>query len=174
VSYGIGFRFANPAAAIRAAQLLRKAGLKKIEGFGPFPLDEFEEALGHVGSKIPLIALLAGIIGGISAYALEYFTAVIQYPLNIGGRPLHSWPAFIPVTFELTVLFSACAIIGGFLVVTGLPRLHHPVFEIPDFEHASDDRFYLCVEKSDPLFKSILTPAFIAEVAAEESYDIPS
>jgi hypothetical protein len=167
------FRFHDPAIAVAAVPRLRASGLKILEACGPYPSEELIEAVGHKKSRVPLFALLAGMSGGIFALWLQCYTAISQFPLNVGGRPLFSWPAFMPVTFELTVLASSCMIIGVFLVSTGLPRLHHPLFEIAEFARASDDRFFVCVQQSIAPGSKI-TLAELAELfGAEEAYVIP-
>ena len=112
---------------------------------------------------MPLITLLGGIVGGVGAYLLQWYSAVLDYPINSGGRPLHSWPAFIPATFEMTVLGAALAAFCGMLIANGLPRLHHPVFNAPDFDLASRNRFFLCIEARDPLFDRDGTQRFLAQ-----------
>jgi hypothetical protein len=173
MSTAIAFRFQTAAGAARAARRMKERGLCLVESYGPYPAEEIEEALERKDLRTPAIALVGGIVGGVSAYALQYFTAVVQYPLNVGGRALHSWPAFVPVTFELTVLFSACAIVAGFLIINRFPHLHQPVFAIPDFERASDDRFYLYVESRDPRFAEVLNDDFITSLEAEEVHRVP-
>jgi hypothetical protein len=167
------FRFENPTLAAHAVLRLQSRGAMNVEAFGPYPNEELTEAVGQKPSKVPLCALLAGIGGGICALWLQCFTAIDQYPLNVGGRPLFSWPAFMPVTFELIVLGAAGMIIVAFLVSTGLPRLHHPVFEVAEFARASDDRFFVCAHSSNHLDPNMTLNELAQTFGAEEAYEIP-
>ena len=119
------------------------------------------EAIGFHKTRIPLVVLLGGILGALTAYSMEWYSAAISYPLNVGGRPLHSWPAFVPITFELTVLFAALAGLIGMLAMNGLPRPYHPVFNAPEFKLASQTRFFLCIESADALFDPKLVREFL-------------
>jgi hypothetical protein len=123
-----------------------------VEAYSPFPLEDLPEALGLGHTGIGLVVLLGGLLGGAAGYALQYYAAVIAYPMNVGGRPLHSWPAFIPVTFEMVILGAAVAAVLGMQFMNGLPRPHHPLFNVPDFARASQDGFFLAVEAADPRF----------------------
>ena len=136
-------------AAVRSA---RAAGYTKLEAFSPFPVEGLAEALGFERSSIPLATLIGGICGGAGTYFLLWYSAVVNYPINSGARPLHSWPAFIPPTFELTILGAALAAFVVFLAANGLPRLRHPIFNAPDFNLASQNRFFLCILCEDPRF----------------------
>ena len=122
---------------------------------------------------MPLVILIGGIVGGVSGYLLQYWVAVIAYPVNVAGRPLHSWPAFIPVTFEMTILFGAIAGVLGMLALNGLPRPHHPLFGVPAFVRASRDRFFLCIEASDEKFAEDETRELLDRAGAKEVYDVP-
>jgi hypothetical protein len=173
VSYGVCLRFNLSSEAAAAARELYKSGLTNIEAYGPYPDEELIQATTNESSKLPLIALVFGAIGAAVAYYLQYWTASVQYPLNIGGRPLHSWPAFIPVTFELTILFSACAIIGGFLIRTGLPRLNHPIFNASNFERATDDSFFLCVTSKNSPLDLKMVEEIAHRYAVQEVSDVP-
>jgi hypothetical protein len=150
--YGVMASFADPDGLLRAAQAVRAAGYRRTDAFTPFPVHGIEDALGIKSTKLPWVVLLSGIAGGVGGYLLQYYCNVIAYPLNIGGRPLHSWPAFIPVTFETTILGAALAAVFGMLAFNGLPMPHHPVFNAPEFGLASRDRFFLLIEARDPKF----------------------
>ncbi len=126
----------------------------------PFPIEGLAEALGKK-TRIPLLVLAAGILGGCSAYFMQWFANVVSYPINVGGRPMHSWPAFIPITFELTVLGAALTAFFFSLGLNGLPKPYHPMFNLPEFERASQDRFFLCIEAADTLFDAEATRAFL-------------
>lgn len=144
----LAFRFQSPSQAVDAVKALRRSGFDDVEAYGPYPDDDLLQETAPATSRLPLIALIFGFVGAFSAYGLQYWTAAVQYPINIGGRPLHSWPAFIPITFELTVLSAALSIVVGFLVLTGLPSPYHPVFALESFERASDDLFFLRVKRA--------------------------
>lgn len=158
--YGLVAEFETDAELMHAAEEAYAQGYREMDGFTPFPIEGLAQALGKK-TRIPLLVLCAGIIGGCSAYFMEWFANVISYPLNIGGRPLHSWPAFIPITFELTVLGAALTAFFFALGLSGLPRLYHPMFNLPEFERASQDRFFLCIEREDPRFDEERTRGFL-------------
>jgi Protein of unknown function (DUF3341) len=159
--YGLMAEFHEPAALVAAAHRAREAGYRKVDGYSPFPIEELAEALGHHRSPLPLLVLLGGILGAAVGYGLQYWAAVIEYPVNVGGRPFHSWPSFIPPTFETTILFAAFAAVLGMLAVNGLPEPYHPVFNVPSFALASKDRFFLCIEATDPQFDEDETRGFL-------------
>jgi hypothetical protein len=171
--YGVMAAFATPDELLRAAGAARVAGYRRIDGFSPFPIEGLSEALGMHRTRLPWVVFGAGILGGLSGYCLQYYCAVIAYPLNIGGRPLHSWPAFIPVTFEMTVLFAALAAVFGMLASNGLPMPYHPVFHIPSFGLASRDRFFLCIESLDRSFDRAKTTEFLKSLNPLEVTEVP-
>ncbi|HEU4375402.1 MAG TPA: DUF3341 domain-containing protein [Telluria sp.] len=150
--YGILAEFANAEALCAAARHVRAHGYTRAEAYSPFPIEQLEEVLGMERDWVAPITLLGGIAGGAGGYFLQWYAAVVDYPLNIGGRPLHSWPAFVPATFELTILGAALAAVIAMLVQNGLPRLYHPLFEVDEFELASRNRFFLCLPAHDPVF----------------------
>ncbi|GAA4327701.1 DUF3341 domain-containing protein [Pigmentiphaga soli] len=149
--YGIMAEFRSAEALLAAARAVRAAGARRVEAYSPMPVEGLAEELGHKGSAMPRVTLLAGIAGGVGGYLMQWYAAAVAYPINVGGRPLHSWPMFIPVAFELTVLCAALAAVIGMLAANGLPRLNHPVFDAPDFDLASRDRFFLCLRCGDEL-----------------------
>jgi hypothetical protein len=150
--YGLMAEFEDPTSLVAATQRAHDAGYRCMDAYSPFPIEELHEALGAHHTRLPLIVLIGGLCGGIGGYTLEYWSSVIAYPLNIGGKPLHSWPAFIPVTFETTILGAALACVLGMLALNGLPEPYHPVFNVPRFALASRNRFFLCIESKDPKF----------------------
>jgi hypothetical protein len=158
--HGLAAEFETDAGLMRAAEQAYALGYRKMDGYTPFPIEGLGKALGKT-NRIPLLVLLAGILGGCSAYFMEWFASVISYPLNIGGRPLHSWPAFIPITFELTVLGASLTAFFCSLGLSGLPQPYHPMFNLPEFERASQDRFFLCIEAADPQFDTPRTRSFL-------------
>jgi hypothetical protein len=143
-----------------------------MDAYTPYPIEELNEAIGLRHTRLPLIVLAGGIIGGLAGYLLQYWSSVIEYPLNVGGRPLHSWPAFIVPTFEMTILGAALAAVFGMLALNGLPRPHHPIFNAPRFEMASRDRFFLCIEAEDPKFDLKKTESFLQSLGAREVSDV--
>jgi Protein of unknown function (DUF3341) len=151
--YGVVGEFETEHQLIHAARKAREAGYRNIEGYAPFPVEGLSEALGLKRNKVPLITLIGGLCGGLGGFFFQYWVNVIAYPLNIGGRSLNSWPAFIPVTFELTVLGAALSAVFGMLALNGLPQPYHPLFNIERFaKHATIDRFFLCIEVRDQEF----------------------
>lgn len=150
--FGIAASFDSAEALLAACRAVRGEGLRKIEAYTPYPVEELVEVLGHKPSRVPLISLLGAIAGGVSAYAMMWFASVVHYRLNVGGKPPHSWPAFIPITFELSVLGAAFGAVVGMFVLCRLPQPYHPLFDVAAFRRASRDRYVLCVEAADPLF----------------------
>jgi hypothetical protein len=150
--YGLMAEFENPTALAAAARRVREQGYRKVEAYSPFAIEEVNEALGLHHNRLPMLVLCGGILGGLTGYFLQYYVAVLDFPINVGGRPLHSWPSFIIITFELTILFAALTTVLGLLGLCGLPMPYHPVFNVPRFALASRDRFFLCIEARDPLF----------------------
>src|SRR5215831_12521032 len=159
--YGMMAEFENPTDLVEAAQRAYREGYRRMDAFTPFPVEGLAESIGFKRNHMPLIVLIGGILGLISGYGLSYWVSVIAYPLNIGGRPLHSWPAFIPVTFEMTILFAALFAVLGLLAINGLPTPYHPVFNVPRFALASKDRFFLLIEAKDPKFDIDATRRFL-------------
>lgn len=170
--YGLMAEFANPEQLIAAAHRLREAGYRKIDAYTPYPIEELSHALGHPRSKLPLITLLGGLCGGSAGYLLQYWSAVIEYPMNIGGRPYHSWPAFIVPTYECTILGACLAAVVGLVLINGLPRPYHPVFNVPRFAMASSDRYFLVVESQDPKFERESTRSFLSGLSPREVSDV--
>lgn len=165
--YGVVAEFPTPDELIHAVERTRQAGYRRIEAYTPFPVEGLSEALALKRNNVPLITLIGGLTGGLGGFFFQYWVNVIAYPLNIGGRPLNSWPAFIPVTFELTVLGAALSAVFGMLALNGLPRPHHPLFNVKRFvKHATSDRFFLCIEARDPKFHIAGSARFLHELKA--------
>ncbi len=164
--YGVLGEFASAESLLAAAARVHAAGYKKAEAYAPFPVEGLAEALGFHTSPVALLTLLGGIIGGFSGFFMCWYANVISYPLNIGGRPFNSWPAWIPITFEMTVLFAALTAAASMLILNGLPRLHHPLFSAPHFAEVSRDRFFLCIEAKDPQFAPDTASTFLTTAGA--------
>ncbi len=152
--HGVIAEFEHEADILAAAEAAYAAGYRKMDAYSPHPVDGLAEAMGFTKNRVPLIVLLGGLSGGATGFMMQWFSAVVHYPIDVGGRPLNSWPAFVPITFELTILFSAFASILGMLILNGLPKPYHPVFNAANFDSASSDRFFLCIESSDPMFET--------------------
>lgn len=163
--YGIMAEFDNPDRLIEATKRAYAEGYRKMDAYTPFPVHGLADALGHRGVRLPLIVLAGGVIGALAGFGMQVFASAIDYPLNIGGRPLISWPAFIPVTFEMTILLAAAAAVFGMLGLNGLPEPYHPVFNVPSFELASRSHFFLCIEATDPKFEPAETRRFLEALA---------
>lgn len=159
--YGLIAEFDDPEALLAAAEKTRDAGYKKFEAYTPMPIHGLDEAVGYRGTRLPWVIFGAGLTGAIGMFSLQTWINLVEYPMNIGGRPLFSWPAFIPATFEGMVLLSAFAAVFGMIAACGLPRPYHPVFNAPNFERASVDRFFLCIEAADPKFELKRTRQFL-------------
>ncbi len=159
--YGLIAEFDTSDRLIHAAEQTRADGYRKLDAYTPYPIEEVSEALGHHGSRLPLLVLIGGILGALGGFGLQYWVSVIAYPLNIGGRPLNSWIAFVPVTFESTVLLAALAAVLGMLALNGLPKPYHPVFNAERFALASRDRYFLCIEAEDEKFDREATESFL-------------
>jgi hypothetical protein len=153
--------FEGPTEVVAAARRVHEEGYTKVDAYTPYPIEELAEALGFHHSHLPLLVLLGGITGCIGGYLLQYWSATIAYPMNVGGRPLHSWPAFIVPTFETTILFAAGTAVLGMLALNGLPQPYHPVFNVPQFSRATKDRFFIAVESTDPKFDPDRTWSFL-------------
>jgi len=170
--HGVMGEFETPEQLVSAAKRTREAGYKHVEAYTPFPIEGLSESIGFRWTAVPLITLIGGITGAITGFGLQYWCSAITYPLNIGGRPLNSWPAFIPVTFELTVLFSAISAVVGMIALNKLPQPHHPVFNVDRFAHASTDRFFLCIEARDPKFNLAESARFLQELNAKHVSEV--
>jgi hypothetical protein len=170
--YGLMAEFDDPNAIVAAARRAYTEGYRRMNAYSPYPIEELSEAIGFHSNRLPLIVLIGGILGCVGGYALQYYTSVIDYPINVGGRPLHSWPAFIPITFETTVLGAAIAAVLGMLALNGLPMPYHPVFNAPRFELASRNHFFLCIETRDPKFDAEATRRFLESLSPHEVTDV--
>ncbi len=159
---------------LRAAHEARASGFRDMDAYSPFPVEGLAEALGRKGSIIPFLVLCGGMTGGVGGYFMQWYASTIDYPVNIGGRPLHSWPSFIPITFELTVLCAALTAIVSMIALNRLPQPHHPVFNVPEFARASTDRFFLCIESSDAKFDIAATRTFLERLNPFMIAEVPA
>lgn len=162
--YGLLAEFAEADALVKAAKQARKAGYRRMDAYSPFPIEDLPSALGNDRPAVPLIVLLGGIVGGIGGYFMEWYAMAVDYPINVAGRPFNSWPAFVPIMFELTILAASISAVVGMLALNRLPRLHHPVFNVDEFERASTDRFFLCIEAADKKFDPAATRDFLTSL----------
>jgi hypothetical protein len=170
--YGLMAEFDDVQQLIEAARRTREAGYRHYDAYTPIPVEELAEVMHAHDTRLPLIVLVGGLLGGLAGYALQYWTAVIDYPINVGGRPLHSWPAFIPPTFETTILGAAIFCVLGMLALNGLPMPYHPVFNVPRFALSSRDRFFLCIEATDPIFEPLATRRFLERFGPREVTEV--
>jgi hypothetical protein len=162
--YGLLAEFKDADALVDAATRARDAGFARVDAYAPFSVPGLPEAVGYRRDGVALVTLIGGIIGGAGIYFLQWYSAVVDYPIVSGGRPLDSWPAFIPATFECTVLGAALFAFFGYLLMNGLPRLHHPIFNAKEFDLATRNRFFLCIESRDPRFDRTDTGRFLASL----------
>ena len=171
--YGLVAEFDSAGGLMSAAEKARDNGFRRMDAYSPFPVEGLMEALGHRAAVLPWIVLLGGIVGGVGGYLLQYITSVYSYPLNVGGRPLHSWPAFIPVTFECTILGASLSAVFGMLALNGLPMPYHPLFHVERFALASRDRFFLCIRAVDAKYDAVTTRQFLEGLGAREVTEVP-
>lgn len=170
--YGVMAEFDNPEMLCASAGRAHQAGYRRMDAYSPFPIEGLAEVIGFKPTQLPLIVLIGGILGGIGGFYLQYWTSVIDYPMLIGGKPYNSWPAFIPVTFETTILGAALAAVLGMLALNGLPMPYHPVFNVERFALASRDRFFLCIEAADPKFDAKETVEFLRSLNPAAVYEV--
>jgi hypothetical protein len=170
--YGLMAEFDDPGGLVKAAKQTYAAGYRQIDTFSPYPIEEAWEAIGQHDTRLSKIVLGGGLTGLLSGLALQEWVHNIAYPINIAGKPLNSWPQFIPVTFELTILFAALSGVIGMILLNGLPMPYHPVFNVARFERASRDKFFLLVESADPKFDREQTREFLKGLNATEVSDV--
>jgi len=170
--YGVIAEFESPGDLVHAARKIYDAGYRRINGYSPYPIEELSEAIGFTHTSLPLIVLIGGVVGALSGFFLQYWIEVIDYPINVGGKPYNSWPAFIPITFEMTVLFAAFSAVLGMLILNKLPQPYHPVFNVPGFALATRDRFFLAVEANDPKFDHAKVVDLLKSFGAIEVSDV--
>ena len=172
--YGLLAEFDSPEALLEAANRTHQAGYTKIDAFTPFPIEGLADAIGFHKTNVPLIVLIGGLIGCTGGWLLQFYPNVIGYPLNIGGRPHYSWPSFVPIMFEMTILCAALSAVFGMLALNGLPTPYHPVFKVAQFALASRSQFFLCIKARDPKFQYQKTREFLAGLNVRGVFDIES
>src|SRR3954452_16184483 len=172
--FGLMAEFGDVNSAIIAARRTYAAGYRKLDAYSPFPVEELSEAIGFHKNGVALICLIGGLLGCTAAYTLQWWINTISYPINIGGRPLHSWPSFVIVTFEMTILFSGLSAVFGMLALNGLPMPYHPVFNVPRFELAAKDRFFLAIFSTDRNYDLIRTRQFLEGLNPISVAEVPS
>ena len=171
--HGLLAEFETPTALVQAIHAARQAGYTRMDAYSPFPIEELADALNFKRTKMPLLIFLGGLTGALSGFALQYYCAVISYKQNIGGRPANSWPSWIPVTFELTILIASLTAVFGLLALCGLPMPYHPLFNVPNFARATRDHFFLCIEAADPRFDRAATNQFLRGLSPQEVSEVP-
>ena len=170
--YGVMAEFDNPTDLVGAARRTYEAGYRRINGYSPYPIEELSEAIGFHHTRLPLIVLIGGVLGGLGGFFMQYWMEVIDYPLNVGGKPYNSWPAFIPITFECTILAAALAAVFGMLALNKLPQPYHPVFNAPNFALATRDRFFLVIESKDEKFDHDQVVSFMQGLGPKDVCDV--
>jgi len=166
--YGLLAEFDDPNELVAAAHRAYGEGYRVMDAYSPLPIEELHDAIGFHHTRLPLIVLIGGIVGCVGGYLLQWWASAVAYPINVGGKPFHSWPAFIPITFECTILGAALAAVLGMLALNGLPQPYHPVFNVPRFARASRNRFFLCIEARDAKFDLEGTRTFLETLGPRE------
>jgi hypothetical protein len=172
-AYGLMAEFDSVNSLVDAANRTREAGYKRIDAYSPFPVEGLAEAIGFHHDEVPLVVLIGAVLGGLGGYLLQYWISVVSYPINVGGKPYHSWPAFIVVTFEMTILFGGIFAVFGMLALNGLPMPYHPVFNVPRFAFATKDRFFLIVFSSDPKYNPVEVRRLLESFGPRSISEVP-
>jgi len=172
--YGMMAEFDSATALVAAARKTHEAGYRKIDAYSPFPVEELAEAIGFHTNRVALVTLIGAIIGGLSGYLMQYWMNAVNYPVMVGGKPFHSWPSFIVITFEMTILFGGISAVFGMLALNGLPMPYHPVFNVPRFAMATKDRFFLIVFSTDPKYQPTEVRRFLEGLSPRSISEVPS
>jgi hypothetical protein len=171
--YGLLAEFEGPTELVAAIHKAREAGYRRMEAYTPFPVEEVVDALQQPAPGLPILVFLGGLAGCVGGFFMQWYAAVIGYPVEVSGKPLFSWPMFIPITFELTVLCAALTAVLGMLALNGLPMPYHPLFHVPRFALATHDRFFLCLQSRDPLFDLERTKQLLASLTTHPVMEVP-
>jgi len=172
--YGIMAEFDSASDLVAAARRTHQSGYQKIDADSPFPVEELAEAIGFHKNRVPMVTLIGAVIGGLSGYLMQYWMNAVNYPVVVGGKPPHSWPAFIPITFEMTILFGGISAVLGMLALNGLPMPYHPVFNVPRFAMATKDRFFLIVFSTDLKYSPAGTRQFLESLGPRSISEVLS
>jgi hypothetical protein len=172
--YGLMAEFGSAQELVDAAHKTHHEGYHEIDAYSPFPIEGLADVIGFHKNRVPFVVLVGGLIGALSGFGLQYWVAAITYPVNVGGRPYFSWPSFIVVTFELTILFAGLSAAFGMIALNGLPQPYHPVFNVPEFAKASESKFFLVVSSSDPKYDVARTRDFLKTLAPRNLWEVPS
>ena len=170
--YGLLMEFLHPDELLTATKKVAAEGYKKIDAYTPFPVHGIDEAIG-AKTVLPWLVFGGGLSGALTGFAMQVFASAVHYKINVGGKPLISWPSFMPITFELTVLFAASTAVFGMLILNGLPRLHNPLFNVPNFAMASQTSYFLCVQADDPKFDIDETSRFLEGLGPNTITEVP-
>jgi Protein of unknown function (DUF3341) len=171
--HGVIAEFEGPEQLVEATQKAYAEGYREMDAYTPFPVHGLADALGHKGVRLPRYVLLGGLAGGLGGFLMQAYANVFDYPMNIGGRPYFSWPGYIPITFEATILGAVVTAVFGMLLLNGLPQPYHPVFNVPNFEMASRSHFFLCVESRDPKFDVAQVTRFLESLRPRAVSEVP-
>ncbi len=174
VTYGVMAEFDSAQTLVEAARRTMAEGFTKVEGYTPVPVEELNDIIHKKRTILPKLILAGGLTGMLTGFTLQYWASVIEYPMNVGGRPFASWPSFVVPSYELTSLFSALTAAGGMIALNGLPQPYHPVFNTPRFSLATSDKFFLVIEAEDPKFDMTRTTLFLESLGAKGVYDVPA
>jgi len=172
--HGLMAEFETPRQVLAATRQAREAGYRDMDAYTPYTVEGLAAELGLPRTRVPFVVLVAGIVGASVGFFMQWYTMAVDYPFNVGGRPTNSWPVFVPITFEVMVLVASLGALFGMLFLNGLPRPHHPVFNVPSFERASQDRFFLCIEAIDPKFDPVETQKFLLQMHPIEVMEVPN